>query len=234
MSSKMENSILQAVRQKQAIQGVCFSWTAWGEDQRLLRQYWPNLLKSLSQACSSHSQRREGTEQISSVKNWFAGCLAGLHYLRPFPNMKWIPGRVKDSDYYVNYDYEMWGKVSGAERCGYYWEAAPSPFLLRLFVCCVCSFSCICSFVTFFLLFFVCLCLRLIICLFVLLFFCSFLVFVAFVPFLCFHFLIFLHLFVCCTVASEWIDKFPVVVHGEIKSSCRSQQYQNEVCFTNK
>ena len=26
--------------------------------------------------------------------------------------MKWIPGRVKDSDYYVNYDYEMWGKVS--------------------------------------------------------------------------------------------------------------------------
>ena len=25
--------------------------------------------------------------------------------------MKWIPGRVKDSDYYVNYDYEMWGKV---------------------------------------------------------------------------------------------------------------------------
>ena len=163
MSSKLENSILQAVRQKQAIQGVCFSWTAWGEDQRLLRQYWPNLLKSLSQACSSHSQRREGTEQISSVKNWFAGCLAGLHYLRPFPNMKWIPGRVKDSDYYVNYDYEMWGKVSGAERCGYYWEAAPSPFLLRLFVCCVCSFSCICSFVTFFLLFsfdhlFVCSC----------------------------------------------------------------------------
>ena len=25
--------------------------------------------------------------------------------------MKWVPGRVKDSDYYVNYDYEMWGKV---------------------------------------------------------------------------------------------------------------------------
>ena len=34
--------------------------------------------------------------------------MAGLSFL----NMKWIPGRVKDSDYYVNYDYEMWGKVS--------------------------------------------------------------------------------------------------------------------------
>ena len=32
--------------------------------------------------------------------------------------MKWIPGRVKDSDYYVNYDYEMWGKVSRAEQGG--------------------------------------------------------------------------------------------------------------------
>ena len=48
--------------------------------------------------------------------------------------MKWIPGRVKDSDYYVNYDYEMWGKVSGDvnQGRGYNWEAAPSPFLLVL------------------------------------------------------------------------------------------------------
>ena len=36
--------------------------------------------------------------------------MPGLSFL----NMKWIPGRVKDSDYYVNYDYEMWGKVSRA------------------------------------------------------------------------------------------------------------------------
>merc|ERR1712150_157618 len=39
----------------------------------------------------------------------------GTH-IQIVPNMKRIPGRVKDSDYYVNYDYEMWGKVQVLDK----------------------------------------------------------------------------------------------------------------------
>merc|ERR1712130_150541 len=39
----------------------------------------------------------------------------GTH-IQIVPNMKWIPGRVKASDYYVNYDYEMWGKVQVLDK----------------------------------------------------------------------------------------------------------------------
>ena len=77
--------------------------------------------------CSSHSQRGKGTERMSIVKTSDLCKVARpvlthcTHFKTHLPNMKWIPSRVKDSDYYVNYDYEMWGKVTREMvlGCGY-------------------------------------------------------------------------------------------------------------------
>ena len=73
-------------------------------------------LESLKPACTVLAIYR-GDRQLDrdpQWNNWFAelnllGCQNQI--CKFWTNMKWIPGRVKDSDYYVNYDYEMWGKV---------------------------------------------------------------------------------------------------------------------------
>ena len=67
MSSKLENSILQAVRQKQAIQGVCFSWTAWGRIS--------DSCDNIGQTCWRVSARpvlaiRRGGRELNRYPRW--------------------------------------------------------------------------------------------------------------------------------------------------------------------
>ena len=153
----MENSILQAVRQKQAIQGVCFSWTAWGRIS--------DSCDNIGQTCWRVSARpvlaiRRGGRELNRYPRWKTDLLvAWLVCTICAHSQTWsgslvgwrIPIIMSTTIMRCG---ERWAERRDVNQGrGYNWEAAPSPFLLRLFVCCVCSFSCICSFVTFFLLF---------------------------------------------------------------------------------